>query len=202
MTKTYLVNDKEVTFSLCSAISSEFPALGRRKAVYIHQEDDEYCDGDFVMFSWEDVPSNENEAYNLLEESTYCADSSQDTLATVESLFRFNSLEEMTEHLLKDINNGKFAFITFRTGIGNWIINAYFIDTRSGEKYTIITKQECDDTITQIVECGHSIYLNIPGNPTHSADFPESYMEYFEQAGTKKLVMDMNTLCERIRPNY
>lgn len=34
MTKTYLVNDKEVTFSLCSAISSEFPALGRRKAVY------------------------------------------------------------------------------------------------------------------------------------------------------------------------
>lgn len=201
MKKTYLVNGKEVTFSLCSAISSEFPELGRRKCVYVHQEDDEYCDGDFVMFSWEDVPADEQEAYNLLEESTYCSDSSQVTLDTVMSLFIFKSSEEMIEQLLKDVLNERFGFITFRSGIGDWIINDYFIDSRTGQKYTIITKQERDDSITQILQCGHGIYLDIPENPSHVVNFLEGYMEYFERAGSNKLVMDMNAFCEIIRPN-
>lgn len=199
MRRTYELNEKEVTFILCSAVSCDFPELGRRKCVYVHQEDDEYRDGDFVIFSWEDVPADEQEAYNLLEESKYCADSSQDTLETVEFLLSFDSLDDMIEHLLDDVLNERFDFITFRTGISDWIINDYFIDSRTAEKYTIITKKHHDNTITQIVECGHSIYLDIPENPTYSTDFPEDYMEYFEQVGSKSLVIDMNTFCEFVR---
>lgn len=199
--KTYEINGREVTFRLCSAISSNFPEFGRRKAVYVHQEDAKSCYGDFVIFLWTHVPSDEDEAYDLIEQSSYCGDRSQDTLETVEFLLSFDSLDDMTEHLLKDVLNESFAFIVFRTGISDWIINDYFIDSRTGEKYTIITKQERDGTITQVVECGHSIYLDIPENPTYSTDFPDEYMEYFEQEDSKSLVIDMNTFCEFVRNN-
>ena len=72
-------------FSRCdytevTAISAEFPEDGRRKAILIHDIEDENCDGDCVVFDV-DLPEDESAARNILEET---ADSDWETLKSIQ----------------------------------------------------------------------------------------------------------------------
>lgn len=63
MKKFFTVNGKEIQFETCTAIWQE----ERIPALYIHQTDDVYKDGDGIIFD-ECLPTNDEEAETLLEE--------------------------------------------------------------------------------------------------------------------------------------
>lgn len=67
-------------FTEVTAICADFPNDGRRKAILIHDVEDEHCDGDCVVFDAE-FPGNEYDARCLLEET---ADSDWETLKSVQ----------------------------------------------------------------------------------------------------------------------
>ena len=71
MTRNFL----RCEFSEVTAICSEFPKEGRRKAILIHDMEDPFCDGDCVVFDAE-LPEDESDARILLEDT---ADSSEET---------------------------------------------------------------------------------------------------------------------------
>ena len=67
-------------FTEVTAICEEFPEDGRRKAILIHDLEDEYCDGDCVVFDVE-LPEDESTARCILEETS---DSSWETIKSVQ----------------------------------------------------------------------------------------------------------------------
>lgn len=75
MTRNFL----RCEFTEVTAISGDFTDEGRRKAILIHDMEDECCDGDCVVFDAE-LPEDEYDARCLLEET---ADSNWETLETV-----------------------------------------------------------------------------------------------------------------------
>lgn len=80
MTKIFKVNGHEVVFAPCTAIAVSIDDTARQKAVFIHDLNDEFGDGDGVIFG-ENVPETEAEAASLLEEQI---DTYWETLGTVE----------------------------------------------------------------------------------------------------------------------
>ena len=69
-----------VLFAACTACASVEPET-RQKGVYVHCLGDEFGDGDCVLFNGATLPTNEEEACALLEES---ADSTQECLDSIE----------------------------------------------------------------------------------------------------------------------
>ena len=67
-------------FTEVTAICADFPEEGRRKAILIHDINDECCDGDCVVFDAE-LPEDERDAEILLYET---ADSDWETLESIE----------------------------------------------------------------------------------------------------------------------
>lgn len=63
MTKEFLGYE----FTEVTAICGEFPEDGRRKAIFIHNTEDAFCDGDRVVFEV-GLPEDKDEALSLLEE--------------------------------------------------------------------------------------------------------------------------------------
>ena len=79
MTKAFKINGHEVAFAPCTAIAVSIGDTTRQKAVFVHDLEDEFEDGDGVIFG-EDVPENEEEAASLLERYI---DTYSETLETV-----------------------------------------------------------------------------------------------------------------------
>lgn len=69
-----------VLYAACTACASVEPET-RQRGVYIHALNDEFGDGDCVLFNGAELPANEEEARALLEES---ADSSSECLDSIE----------------------------------------------------------------------------------------------------------------------
>lgn len=79
---TITIKGKGYQFSECTAIALESGDYSRQKAVFCHMIDDEFRDGDIVIFGYE-LPTVEAEAENMLND--YSAHSSDyETLKTVE----------------------------------------------------------------------------------------------------------------------
>lgn len=68
-----------VLFAACTACASVEPET-RQRGVYIHALNDEFGDGDCVLFNGAQLPASAEEARALLEES---ADSSADCLESI-----------------------------------------------------------------------------------------------------------------------
>lgn len=68
-----------VLFAACTACASVEPET-RQRGVFVHAMDDEFSDGDCVLFNGAELPANEEEACALLEES---ADSSAECLESI-----------------------------------------------------------------------------------------------------------------------
>lgn len=81
MMKIFKINGHEVAFAPCTAIAVSIGDTTRQKAVFVHDLEDEFGDGDGVIFG-EDVPENEEEAASLLEGYI---DTYSETLETVYS---------------------------------------------------------------------------------------------------------------------
>lgn len=79
MKKTFEINGHEVEFTSCTAVAASIGDTVRQMAVLVHDLDDEFHDGDGVLFGVT-VPENEEEARSILEEFL---DTDGDTLATV-----------------------------------------------------------------------------------------------------------------------
>lgn len=79
MKKTFEINGHEVEFTSCTAVAASIGDTVRQMAVLVHDLDDEFHDGDGVLFGVT-VPENEEEARSILEEYL---DTDSDTLATV-----------------------------------------------------------------------------------------------------------------------
>lgn len=69
-----------VLYAACTACASVEPEI-RQRGVYIHALNDEFSDGDCVLFNGAELPTNAEEARALLEES---ADSSAKCLESIE----------------------------------------------------------------------------------------------------------------------
>lgn len=82
MKKTFTINGKEVEFTDCTAISCDFPEAGRQRGVYVHDLDDEFCDGNGVIFNDFTCPEDADEAEAMLVNEYL--DTDCDTLDTVE----------------------------------------------------------------------------------------------------------------------
>lgn len=83
MTKTFEINGREVVFTEVTAIWHEEPEEGRRQAILIHDTTDEFRNGDGVVFE-ADMPEDEADAENLLEESVETYYETLDTVEVVE----------------------------------------------------------------------------------------------------------------------
>lgn len=79
MKKIFEINGHEVEFTSCTAVAASIGDTVRQMAVLVHDLDDEFHDGDGVLFGVT-VPENEEEARSILEEFL---DTDGDTLATV-----------------------------------------------------------------------------------------------------------------------
>lgn len=71
-----------VLFAACTARASVEPET-RQRGVFVHATDDEFGNGDCVLFNDARLPESEEEARTLLEESA-AADSSQECLQSIE----------------------------------------------------------------------------------------------------------------------
>lgn len=69
-----------VLFAACTACASVEPET-RQEGVYIHALNDEFGDGDCVLFNGAQLPASAEEAHALLEEF---ADSTQECLESIE----------------------------------------------------------------------------------------------------------------------
>ena len=79
MKKTFTINDHEVEFTACTAIAASIGDTERQKAVFVHIVDDEFHNGDGVLFGV-DVPDDDQEAVSILREYL---DTDFETLSTV-----------------------------------------------------------------------------------------------------------------------
>lgn len=75
----FMVLGHEVGFTACTAIAASIGDTARQKAVFVHDLEDEFGNGDGVIFGVE-VPENEKEAMSILEEYL---DTDYETLKTV-----------------------------------------------------------------------------------------------------------------------
>lgn len=75
----FIVNGLEVEFTACTAISASIGDTERQNALFVHDCDDEFGNGDSVIFGV-DMPETDEEAAALMCEP---ADSYQETLDTV-----------------------------------------------------------------------------------------------------------------------
>ena len=80
MKMKFIVNGHEVEFTACTAISASIGDTERQNALFVHDCDDEFGNGDSVIFGV-DMPETDEEAAALMCEP---ADSYQETLDTVE----------------------------------------------------------------------------------------------------------------------
>src|SRR5699024_10138225 len=80
MKMKFIVNGHEVEFTVCTAIAASIGDTERQNALFVHDCDDEFGDGDSVIFGV-DMPETDEEAAALMCEP---ADSYQETLDTVE----------------------------------------------------------------------------------------------------------------------
>lgn len=65
--KTITINNVEYT--ACTAIAVSIGDTERQNAVFVHDLNDEFRNGDFVAFGY-DLPEDENEAENILSDSS------------------------------------------------------------------------------------------------------------------------------------
>lgn len=79
MTKEFYINWHVVEFTECTAIAASVDDTVRRKALFVHDRDDEFGDGDGVIFDV-DLPETESEAKSLMYEYL---DTYSETLETV-----------------------------------------------------------------------------------------------------------------------
>lgn len=79
MRRVFTIYGKDVEFTSCTAIAASIGDTVRQTAVLVHDLDDEFHDGDGVLFGVT-VPEDEEEARSILEEYL---DTDGDTLATV-----------------------------------------------------------------------------------------------------------------------
>lgn len=79
MKKTFTINGRQVTFEACTAINPEIGYTKPTNALYIHDEDDEFGNGDGVIF--DEMPETDAEATDLLFDYEPFTDSA--ILATV-----------------------------------------------------------------------------------------------------------------------
>lgn len=79
MTKVFCVDGHEVAFTTCTAIAASIGENIRQDALFVHDFEDEFGNGDCVIFGV-DLPETEDEAAAVLAE---CADSYAETLNTV-----------------------------------------------------------------------------------------------------------------------
>ena len=80
MKKTFTINGHEVEFTACTAIAASICDTVRQTAVFVHDADDEFGNGDGVIFSVS-VPEDAEEVASVLQE---CIDTEQETLNTVQ----------------------------------------------------------------------------------------------------------------------
>lgn len=80
MKKTFIINGKEVTFESCTATAHAIGYTEPAQALYIHDESDEFGNGDGVIFG-EAMPETDAEATDLLFDYEPFTDSA--ILATV-----------------------------------------------------------------------------------------------------------------------
>lgn len=80
MKKTFTINGRQVSFESCTAIYPEIGYTEPTNALYIHDESDEFGNGDGVIFG-EAMPKTDAEATNLLFDYEPFTDSA--ILATV-----------------------------------------------------------------------------------------------------------------------
>lgn len=65
MIRSFTVNGKEVTFESCTAVYHKIGYTEPTNALNIHDEDDEFCDGDGVIFGGE-MPETADDAADML----------------------------------------------------------------------------------------------------------------------------------------
>jgi hypothetical protein len=63
--KTITITNCE--FTACTAIAATIGDTERQNAVFVHDLNDEFHNGDFVAFGWE-LPEDEEDARNILED--------------------------------------------------------------------------------------------------------------------------------------
>lgn len=80
MKKTFEINGHKVEFTNCTAIAASIGDTKRQNAVFIHDLEDEFRNGDGVIFGVL-LPENANEAKYILEENL---DFYWETLETIE----------------------------------------------------------------------------------------------------------------------
>lgn len=66
MKKVFEINGVKVEFTDCTAISCDFPEAGRQSGVYVHELNDEFCDGDGVIFNGCACPEDAEQAEAML----------------------------------------------------------------------------------------------------------------------------------------
>lgn len=76
---TFMIEGREVEFTSCSAIAASIGDTVRQKAVFVHDVEDEFGDGDGVIFDVQ-VPKDAESAASILEEYL---DTYQETLNTI-----------------------------------------------------------------------------------------------------------------------
>ena len=77
---TFMVDGHEVEFTSCTAIATSCGETERADAIFIHDNEDEFGDGDGVVFGVK-MPKDAEEAASVLEEFV---DTYQETLESIE----------------------------------------------------------------------------------------------------------------------
>ena len=67
MTKSFILQGREVEFTECTAIASSIGDTERQNAVFVHDTTDEFGDGDGVIFGVL-MPTSNEEAAALMDE--------------------------------------------------------------------------------------------------------------------------------------
>ena len=80
MKKFFIIKNHKVEFISCTAIAKSIGDTIRNKAVFVHDLEDEFSNGDGVIFNV-DVPEDVKEAISILQE---CCDTDYTTLKTVQ----------------------------------------------------------------------------------------------------------------------
>ena len=78
--KTFMIDGHEVEFTSCTAIATSCGETERTDAIFIHDNEDEFGDGDGVVFGVK-MPKDAEEAASVLEEFI---DTYRETLETIE----------------------------------------------------------------------------------------------------------------------
>lgn len=80
MKKTFTIDGHDVEFTACTAVAASIGDTERQSAVFVHDVEDKFGNGDGVIFGVS-VPEDEEEAASLLQE---CIDTYQETLDTLQ----------------------------------------------------------------------------------------------------------------------